>query len=206
MVGTIPFELIGLVCTVACIVGLSVALVTYVQRSRQRKRGGEHPVFVTRASPDTPAEESVSQRVGERVQNVTVPAFESNPVSSETTQARLDQKPSVTALRQEMLHQPFPEPASPSSKTELPRLERPVVGVPGRTLDPLNLADEIDQMVQHRLRGRPDLADRHIRLASGLDGGLRIYVDDEVFEAVSDITDFRVRELIRDTIREWEGV
>lgn len=70
----------------------------------------------------------------------------------------------------------------------------------------MNLADEIDQMVQHRLRERPDLADRHIRLASGLDGGLRIYVDDEVFEAVGDITDFRVREFIRDTIREWEGV
>ena len=35
--------------------------------------------------------------------------------------------------------------------------------------------------------------------------GLRIYVDGEVFEAVGDITDFKVRELIRDTIREWEG-
>jgi hypothetical protein len=206
MVGTIPFELIGLVCAVACIIGLSVALVIYVQRSRQRKRGGDHPIFVTQASPDTPAEESASQRVGERVQKVTAPAIESNSALSETTQAQLDQKPSVTAFRREMLRQPVPEPALPSSKTEPPRLERPVVGMPGRTLDPLNLADEIDQMVQHRLRGRPDLADRHIRLASGLDGGLRIYVDDEVFEAVGDITDFRVRELIRDTIREWEGV
>jgi hypothetical protein len=30
-------------------------------------------------------------------------------------------------------------------------------------------------------------------------------VDGEAFEAVGDITDFKVRELIRDTIREWEG-
>jgi len=206
MVSTIPFELIGLACTAACIIGLSVALLIYIQRSRQRKRGGDHPAFMTRASPDTPVEESASQRVGKRVQKVTVPAVESNPASSETTQARLDQKSSVTAFRQEMLRRPAPEPVSPSSKTEPPRLEKPVVGMPGRTLDPLNLADEIDQMVQHRLRERPDLADRHIRLASGLDGGLRIYVDDEVFEAVGDITDFRVREFIRDTIREWEGV
>lgn len=80
------------------------------------------------------------------------------------------------------------------------------MGMPGRTPYPLNLADEIDQMVQHRLRERPDLADRHIRLASGLDGGLRIYVDGEIFEAVSDIADFKVREIIRDAIREWEGV
>jgi hypothetical protein len=72
-------------------------------------------------------------------------------------------------------------------------------------LDPLNLADEIDQMVQQRLRERADLANRRIRLASGLDGGLRIYVDGQIFEAVGDITDFRVRELIRDAIREWEG-
>lgn len=80
------------------------------------------------------------------------------------------------------------------------------MGMPGRMLDPLNLADDIDQMVQHKLRERPDLADRRVRLASGRDGGLRIYVDGEVFEAVGDITDFKVRELIRDTIREWEGV
>jgi len=77
--------------------------------------------------------------------------------------------------------------------------------MPGRTLDPLNLADTIDRMVQQRLVERPDLAGRRIRLGTGKDGGLRIYVDDEIFEAIGDVTDFRVRELIRDTIREWEG-
>jgi hypothetical protein len=50
------------------------------------------------------------------------------------------------------------------------------------------------------------LEGRRVRLANGLDGGLRIYVDDDVFEAVGDITDFKVREIIRDAIREWEGV
>jgi hypothetical protein len=190
MVGTIPFELIGLACAVACIIGLSVALLTYIQRSRQRKRGGDHPAFVAQASPDASAEKAV----------------ESNLALPETTQARLDQKSPLPSSRQEMPYRPASKPASYSPKTEPSRLEKPVMGVPGRTLDPLNLADEIDQMVQHRLRGRPDLADRHIRLASGLDGGLRIYVDGEVFEAVGDITDFKVRELIRDTIRDWEGV
>jgi hypothetical protein len=73
-------------------------------------------------------------------------------------------------------------------------------------LDPLNLTDNIDQMVQQKLRERPDLAGRRVRLANSLDGGLRIYVDDDVFEAVGDITDFKVREIIRDAIREWEGV
>ena len=73
-------------------------------------------------------------------------------------------------------------------------------------LDPLNLTAHIDQMVQQKLQERPDLASRRVRLGTSRDGGLRIYVDDDVFEAVGDITDFKVREIIRDAIREWEGV
>jgi hypothetical protein len=78
--------------------------------------------------------------------------------------------------------------------------------MPGRTLDPLNLTDNIDRIVQQKLRERPDLAGRRVRLATGRDGELRIYVDSDVFEAVSDITDLTVREIIRDAIREWEGI
>jgi hypothetical protein len=213
MVGSIPFELLGLMCTITCIVGLSVALLNYIRRSRQRKRGGDHPAVVTQAGPDTRAnKESAYTRVGKLVQKATahtvetltttLTSVENKLASPETQQA----KPLLPLSSQEMPRRPVPEPASPSSATEPPILGKPVMGMPGRTLDPLNLADEIDQVVQHRLRERPDLADRHIRLASGLDGGLRIYVDGEIFEAVSDITDFKVREVIRDAIREWEGV
>jgi hypothetical protein len=191
MAGTIPFELIGLVCAVACIIGLLMALLTYVQRSRRRKRGDDHFAFVARARSDAPA--------------TTLVSVEDELASPTTTQARLDQESPSPPSDQEALRRQFLEPAPPSFATEPPRLEKPVMGMPGRMLDPLNLADDIDQMVQHKLRERPDLVDRRIRLASGRDGGLRIYVDGEVFEAVGDITDFKVRELIRDTICEWEG-
>ncbi len=215
--GTIPFELVGLVCAIACIIGLSVVLFNYIQRSRRRKRGGDHPAVLTQANSDISVnKEGAYTRVGKLVQKATahtvetltatLTSVESKLASPETTQARLNQNPLLSPSSQEMLRRPVPEPASPSSATEPPSLGKPVMGMPGRTLDPLNLADEIDQMVQHRLRERPDLADRHIRLASGLDGGLRIYVDGEIFEAVSDIADFKVREIIRDAIREWEGV
>jgi hypothetical protein len=200
MVGTIPFELIGLVCTIACIVALSVALLTYVQRARQRKRG-DPPAAVTRPSSDTPTKMGTYQRADEPPQEAAIPTAEKPLKAVEENLA----SPSSSS-QQQPLRRPASESALPTFASGPPRFEKPVVGVPGRTLDPLNLADEIDQMVQHKLRERPDLAGRHIRLSSGLDGGLCIYVDDEVFEAVGDITDFRVRELIRDTIREWEGI
>jgi hypothetical protein len=87
-----------------------------------------------------------------------------------------------------------------------PMSDKSVLGTPGRTLEPLNLVTDIDQIVQQRIQERPDLRERTVRLSSGREGELRIYVDAQVFEAVDDITDFRVRELIRDAIREWEGI
>ncbi|MBN1977570.1 MAG: hypothetical protein JW918_09230 [Anaerolineae bacterium] len=217
MIGPIPFELLGLVCTIICIVALSVALVTYIQRSRQRKRDGDHPAVVTQAEPNTPAnKESAYTRVGELVQKATthtvetltttLTSVENKLASPETKQARLSQKPASPPSGQKVPHRPIPEPALPSSAIEPPPLGKPVTGIPGRTLDPLNLAGEIDQMVQQKLKNRPDLAGRRVRLANSLDGGLRIYVDDHVFETVGDVTDFKVREIIRDAIREWEGV
>jgi hypothetical protein len=75
---------------------------------------------------------------------------------------------------------------------------------PGSMLAPLPLIDEVNDLVQMRLREDPDLADHLITLATALDGSLRIYVDQKVFHAVGDITDPKVKVLIQDAIREWE--
>ena len=194
-------------------VGLLVALIIYIYVSRQSKRRGQRPSTVIKADLEA-LRNGPYRRLGEAIQKATsktTEAFQATLTSvggepaSEAAQTQPGQ--SLPSPDQSALHRRPSESARPPLPSRSPRvLEKPVVGMPGRTLDPLNLADIIDQMVQLKLRERPDLAARRIRLASGLDGGLRIYVDDKVYEAVGDIADFRVRELIRDTIREWEGV
>ena len=76
---------------------------------------------------------------------------------------------------------------------------------PGRMLDPLPLVEEVNVLVQRRLRERPDMAHHLITLTTGLDGGLRIYVDQQAFQTLDDLADPKVRSLIQDAIREWEG-
>jgi len=67
------------------------------------------------------------------------------------------------------------------------------------------LVDEIDELVQQRLQARPDLAGRKVRLTTGVAGGLRVYVDQQAFDAVGDVSDPQIKALIQDAIREWEG-
>ncbi|MEE9616715.1 MAG: hypothetical protein V3T90_06895 [Anaerolineae bacterium] len=75
-----------------------------------------------------------------------------------------------------------------------------------RQLEPLlTPADEINDLVQQRLREQPELARHSIRLTTGEDGGLCIHVGLQTFDAVNDIPDLQVRALIQDAIREWEA-
>lgn len=190
------------------------AMVIYFYVARQSKRRGKRPAAVIQDDLQA-LKNGPYRRLGEAIQNAasktsetlstTLTSMEDKLASTETAQTQPGQKPPFPSPDQQALRQSRYESTLPLPSRSHRVLEKPVRGIPGRMLDPLNLADSIDQMVQQRLRERPDLADRHIRLASGLDGGLRIYVDDEIFEAIGDVTDFKVRELIRDTIREWEG-
>lgn len=108
----------------------------------------------------------------------------------------------------------FPRPRSRPSRNATPApsaltLQTPAPGPailePGKMLTPLHFVDEIDDLVQRRLKEQPGLTEHLITLTTGIRGSLRIYVDQEIFEAVSDITDPQIRHLIQDAIREWEG-
>jgi hypothetical protein len=69
----------------------------------------------------------------------------------------------------------------------------------------LLMVKEIDDLVQQRLRERPELAKQRVRLISGKDGNLYIYVGQQTFSSVDDISDPQVQTLIQDAIREWES-
>jgi hypothetical protein len=70
---------------------------------------------------------------------------------------------------------------------------------------PLIPVEKINDLVQERLRERPELAGRHVRLTVGPGESLRIYVGQQTFDAVGHIPDLQIRALIQDAIREWEG-
>jgi hypothetical protein len=96
-------------------------------------------------------------------------------------------------------------PIRPASDSTSATVVRPGVREPGSMLDPLAMVEEIDALVQRRLKERSDLADRLITLTVGLGGGLRIYMDQQAFQTVDEVDDPHVRALIQDAIREWEG-
>ncbi|MEA3338493.1 MAG: hypothetical protein U9R15_00865, partial [Chloroflexota bacterium] len=117
----------------------------------------------------------------------------SPPVSSEAT---VDQETFLSQLRHSF---------SPSSKKPpglLAPLERQTSS---NLLDPLHLVEEIDDLVQQRLRERPELTGCHVRLTTGATGGLRIYVGQQAFGAVDDIPDPQIKALVQAAIREWES-
>jgi hypothetical protein len=206
-----PPELILLIVAIVGFFGTLAAMVIYTYVAKQSKRRGRRAAAVVKEDLQT-LKNGPYRWLGEALQkaasqtaetlNTTLTSVGDKIASSETEQARPD--PATPSLSQDR-GKLRPQESTLSPNRQRRTLDRPVLGMPGRSLDPLNIADNIDQMVQQRLSERPDMAGRRIRLATGLDGGLRIYVDDEIFEAVGDITDFKVRELIRDVIREWEG-
>lgn len=109
------------------------------------------------------------------------------------------------------------QPGSPSTSTpsvvDKSALSKPTPGtVPTivsrapllSSSEPLRLVEEIDALVQERLRARPDLAEKRIRLTHHVDGSILIYVGQQRYRSATDIPDEAVRAFIRDAIRAWE--
>ncbi len=107
---------------------------------------------------------------------------------------------------------PTPEttPASSSASSSPPpsfferkeeRLHRP--GAPS-LMPEINLAKEINEILEVLQRQRPSLAGRSIRLQNTPGGGVRFWVDNAVYDAVDEIPDPQVQALIRAATQEWE--
>lgn len=68
----------------------------------------------------------------------------------------------------------------------------------------LNLADEINEIVQDRLRSSPLEKDNQISITSDPSGGIRIKVNNRHYRSPDEIPDLAVRDLIKSSIKEWE--
>lgn len=70
----------------------------------------------------------------------------------------------------------------------------------------LNIAAAIEAYLQHKIRQTPEFAHRQLHVQPAPDGGVRIQVDNEYYEAVSDITDNDARLFIQQVIAEWQAL
>lgn len=68
----------------------------------------------------------------------------------------------------------------------------------------LNLADEINEIVQNRLRYSPLASTTQIEITSDPGGGIRIQVNNQFYSSPDDVPDQAARDLIKEAIKEWE--
>jgi hypothetical protein len=73
---------------------------------------------------------------------------------------------------------------------------------PGITL---NLAGEIDQLLQIRIAATPEFIGRRIHVTTAPDGGLRFQVEGIPYTTLDEIPDPQVQTLIRAAIADWEA-
>jgi hypothetical protein len=69
----------------------------------------------------------------------------------------------------------------------------------------INVADEIEALLQQRLASNPSLAHRSIHVQPSITGGVRIVVDGTSYEAVDEVSDPEARAFIQETIQEWNA-
>jgi len=72
------------------------------------------------------------------------------------------------------------------------------------TIPALNLAEEMNNIVQARLRYSPLAEGNRIEVMGDYTGGIRIRVNDDYFKTPEEIPDPEVKELIQASIKEWE--
>jgi hypothetical protein len=68
----------------------------------------------------------------------------------------------------------------------------------------LNLAKEINTIVQARLTYSPLAQTSRVEVISAMDGGIRINVNGTFYETPDEITDPEVKTLIKESIKQWE--
>jgi hypothetical protein len=70
--------------------------------------------------------------------------------------------------------------------------------------EPLSIPEQIDALLQRRLRSLPEYAGREIEVQPSLGGLVIIKVDGKFYEGVGEVEDDDVRALLQDVVREWE--
>lgn len=101
---------------------------------------------------------------------------------------------------------PLPPPTPPPVLPSQPR-NRGFLGrnrTPAEPAPTLNLADEINDIVQAKLLDSPLARDNRIDITSDHSGGIRITVNGQYYATLDDVQNPEIRRLIQESIKEWE--
>lgn len=96
-------------------------------------------------------------------------------------------------------------PAQPPSF--LRQMRRVAMGQTPEPVEPVperSIAEEIEELLQERLRGLSEFAGREIHVRPALHGGVSIEVDGVFYEGVGEVADEAVRALLTEVVRAWE--
>ncbi|MEW6579126.1 MAG: hypothetical protein AB1435_08020 [Chloroflexota bacterium] len=116
-------------------------------------------------------------------------------------------QPAAPARASQDRDMPTDEIAPPRERSMLRQVTRLAMGQPVETpleQPELSIADQIEDLLQERLREMPQFAGRTIHVRPALSGGVQIEVDGKFYEGVGDIDDEEVRALLMAVVREWE--
>ncbi len=71
--------------------------------------------------------------------------------------------------------------------------------------EPTSIVGQIDSILQKYVRAEPKLRDRSIHLEQAPAGGLRIKVDNEVYQRPAEIKEKEIQLVIKMALKEWES-
>ncbi len=163
---------------------------------------------------DSPAAElDLSSELEEEL-SLTVPLAVSDKVgldlstessASAEESATAEQKAFLEALRNQSFQTAEPEPAKPDGGL-LGRLR----GLSNRSgpeseelLPKLDIGSQINTILQNKITKMPTFSGRHIELRSKLRGELEFIVDGKSYDAVEEIPDDGVKQLLQSAIADW---
>lgn len=91
--------------------------------------------------------------------------------------------------------------------TEAPRPNRPLgrVPKPTETIPEIDVGGSVEAYLQHKLSITPQFSGHRIHIRPNPLGGIRIEVDGQFYDAVSDVSDPAVQAFLRNTIEEWQN-
>ncbi len=110
--------------------------------------------------------------------------------------------PVEAALLASLIQQPVKAPEPPQRRGFFGRPKPAQTEEP--LLPPLNLAEQINRIVQARLLASPLAYTTKLEITSDLHGGIRINVNGTSYSGPDEIPNPEVRELIKESIRVWE--
>jgi hypothetical protein len=149
--------------------------------------------------------------LGQMSRPTAIPA-DSNPASTAASPEQLAEMPQTPPPTPVAPKPPQPAATGGAIPGVLPSFkldDQPMGQKRGRKLElppipEINIAGAIESYLQHKLRQSGELPEHSIHIYPAPDGSLRIEVDGQFHEAVSDIDDPVVREYLAQTIQEWQ--